>query len=83
MVHWVHHVSWELSQDPPVSARGFLNLSPSRLYPADLSAFGKLLQRTDGLQRKPHCCTGISCRIPAAWALGSGNEGGNVSTNLL
>lgn len=41
MVHWVHHVSWELFQDPPVSARGFLNLSPSRLYPADLSAFGK------------------------------------------
>jgi len=27
MVHWVHHVSWELSQDPPVSARGFLDIS--------------------------------------------------------
>lgn len=41
MVHWVHHVSWELSQDPPVSARGFLDISLGRLYPADLSAFGK------------------------------------------
>ena len=56
MVHWVHHVSWELSQDPPVSARDFLDIS--NLIDFILQTFPpleRLLQRTDGLRRKPHC----------------------------
>lgn len=42
MVHWVHHVSWELSQETHQSQQGaFWTSHLAGLYPADAPAFGK------------------------------------------
>lgn len=88
MVHWVYHVSWELSQDPPSLSRGLfgcltwqtLSCRPFCLWE------GCSRGQTDpkgSLISISFLLTGVSFRIPAAWAMGLGNGGGKVSTNLL
>lgn len=86
MVHWVYHVSWELSSDPP-GPFGHLTWLTLSFGPFCLwrGCSREQIAQKQSLISISLLVTGVSCGILAvAWAVGLwGCGAGEPSTNLL